>query len=363
MPKLSDTFLQILGNALQGEQGTPAAREERGIRLSQDARANAENARANIAQQSGLASSFNTVAPGTPTVNPQGSFQVNPNDASLTGLVPGTTYQPIARSEIQGMQNPQTGALSTTTIPVPRGATYRGLNPSYGQMVFKQGEQQDKLEQEARQGFQSIRGDASLKAIEEQRDAAIIAYNRIQQIKQSGGAPNPIDYMDLLGQIYKARTGAAPTNEIFSQARQATAQGQFDKAYTFMTGNQAPATTPQIMSSLEDMVRHMGIQADTLHDGYMQVHGASIFPSRLAPDRKAKLANLTRGISFSQATGVQPLLGADAIGQNPSSQSSLGATNTQDHNAAIQWAQANPNDPRAQPILLKANAALGLGNQ
>lgn len=125
MPKLSETFLHLLGNALQGDQGTPAALEQRGIRLSENQRAQAENARQNIALQTGLANSFNSVAPGMPTVNPQGSFQANPNDASLTGLVPGTTYQPIQRSAttpfITPGKTPGSAAVNYSSRPLGRG--------------------------------------------------------------------------------------------------------------------------------------------------------------------------------------------------------------------------------------------------
>lgn len=198
--------------------------------------------------------------------------------------------------------------------------------------------EQDRLEQQARQGLQSVRGDTSIKNVESQRDAAITAYNRLKQIEYTGKPPNPVDYIDILGQIYKARTGTAPTDTVLRDARQQTVEGKFGRAYTFFTGQQAPATSKDIAANLKDMVAHMGLQADELHDGYMQVHGAEIFPTGLAPDRAAKLAKVARGKSFTDATGAKP-------------------EDYDPHVQAIQWAQAHPDDPRSGPIMQKAMQA------
>lgn len=116
MPKLSDVFLSILGNTLQGDQGTPAGREERQVRL-------AENARANLSTLANLNQNYNTVLPDTQTVNPQGSFQPDSNTASLTGLVPGTTLQPISRSERISYYNPKTSSIGSQVVPLDRGQT------------------------------------------------------------------------------------------------------------------------------------------------------------------------------------------------------------------------------------------------
>lgn len=165
----------------------------------------------------------------------------------------------------------------------------------------KESQQQDKLEEQYRKSFQQIRGDPALKRTEEQRDAAAIVYNRIKEVKDHGQVLNPIDYVDALGQIYKARTGSAPTNEVLQQARQATAKGNFGKAFTFVTGEQAPATTQDIMNSLQDMALSMGNQADKFHDGYMRSRMKP--PKGLAHDRVDNV-HAERGMSFSEATGL-----------------------------------------------------------
>lgn len=165
---------------------------------------------------------------------------------------------------------------------------------------IKEQQQQDKLEQSSIQRIASIRGDPSIAKVELSRDAAITAYNRIKDVQKSGQGLNPIDYVDILGQIYKARTGATPTNEIFQQARQDTAKGKFGKVYTFFTGKQSPATTDDIVKSLEDMSLAMGKQADKLHEGYMKVK--LIKPKGLDQDRWDNIVKNNRGLSFSEAT-------------------------------------------------------------
>lgn len=165
----------------------------------------------------------------------------------------------------------------------------------------KTNNEQDKLETQARQNVANLRGDKSLARTEEQRDAAIVAYNRIQELKKSGqGNLNPVDYTDILGQIYKARTGAAPTERVLEDIRQATASGAIGKAYTYVTGQQAPATTKSIVDSLESMVMSMGNQADKLHEGYMKSH--LIKPSGLEQGRWDAIFNTNRGTSFKEAT-------------------------------------------------------------
>jgi hypothetical protein len=164
--------------------------------------------------------------------------------------------------------------------------------------------QQDRLETQARNAVQSMRGDKSLQNTEVQRDAAITAYNRINEVQKQGKALNPIDYVDILGQLYKARTGSAPTNEVLKEAYQQTAAGKLAKVYTYFTGNQAPATTEAIMGSLKEMAAHMGKQADELHEGYMKTH--LIKPSGLSDERWQPIYTTTRGRSFADSTGYQP---------------------------------------------------------
>lgn len=165
---------------------------------------------------------------------------------------------------------------------------------------LREDQQQDRLEQNAIQHIATMRGDQSLARAEEQRDAAIVAYNRLNEVKQAGKGLNPVDYADVLGQVYKARTGRAPGEQVLKDIHQATAEGKLGKAYTFATGNQAPATSTDIMNSLMDMAHSMGTQADQFHENYMKAH--LIKPSHLEESRWKPISETGRGISFADAT-------------------------------------------------------------
>jgi hypothetical protein len=189
------------------------------------------------------------------------------------------------------------------------------MSQSYKDMNIglRQDQQQDKLEQGAKQMVANLRGDKSLARAEEQRDAAAVAVNRLKEIQASGKGMNPVDYTDILGQIYKARTGAAPGEEVLHNIRQATAKGKLDQAYTFVTGQQAPATTQDITNSLMNMAQSMGKQADAFHQGYMNSH--LIKPSGLEDERWQPIIKTGRGLSFAEAThqNEQPV---NKVGEN-----------------------------------------------
>jgi hypothetical protein len=201
------------------------------------------------------------------------------------------------------------------------------------QVGLREDQQQDRLEQQARQSITSLRGDKSLSRAEEQRDAAIVAYNRLQEVEKSGKGLNPIDYTDILGQLYKARTGQAPGEQTLKEIRQATAKGKLGEAYTLVTGEQAPATTDSIAQSLKEMAASMGKQADDFHENYMKPH--LIKPSGLSDDRWAPIAAAGRGKSFREATGYQER------------QNNGGKTDVE---AAKDWLAQNPTDPRADGV-------------
>lgn len=192
-------------------------------------------------------------------------------------------------------------------------------------------QQQDKLEQNAKQMVANLRGDKSLARTEEQRDAAAIAYNRLKEIQTSGKGLNPIDYTDILGQIYKARTGTAPSETIMKDIHQATAKGSLDKAYTYVTGQQAPATTQDITKSLMNMAQSMGNQADKFHQGYMNSH--LIKPSGLEDERWQPILKTGRGMSFADATNQS---GSTQPTQEPTK--TIGGKTYVSHNG--QWYEA-----------------------
>lgn len=160
--------------------------------------------------------------------------------------------------------------------------------------------EQDRLEKDAQSNLLSVRGDHAIATVESQRDTAINAYNRLASIKAAGKLPNPVDYVDILGQLYKARTGTSPTDTVLNDARQQTAKGKFGKVYTYFTGEQAPATTQGISDSLMEMADQMGKQSDQLHEGYMKARLHK--PKNLDPQIFQPIADSGRGTSFEQAT-------------------------------------------------------------
>lgn len=183
-------------------------------------------------------------------------------------------------------------------------------------LSLRQDQQQDKLEQNAKQMVSNLRGDKSLARTEEQRDAAAVAYNRLSEIQKSGKEPNPVDYADILGQIYKARTGTAPGEQIMRDIQQHTAAGSLGKAYTAITGQQAPATTKSITDSLKNMAESMGKQADQFHDGYMKAH--LIKPMGLDDERWQPILQTGRGLSFGEATKLHQAAAGQSTGNSPS---------------------------------------------
>jgi hypothetical protein len=180
---------------------------------------------------------------------------------------------------------------------------FRTKPSSQNDMVvsLKESQRQDRLEQNAIQRLSSVRGDTSIARVENQRDAAITAYNRISELESQGETGlNPVDYTDILGQLYRARTGVAPTEQILQDIRQNTAQGNLAKAYTFATGKQAPTSTADITKSLKKMAESFGKQADQLHDGYIKPH--LIKPAGLDEERWDNIKGITRGVSFEDGT-------------------------------------------------------------
>lgn len=276
----------------------------------------------------------NATATPTPVATPSVPTQAPPVPAKMVNPATFNAGMKILGNQVTVM-TPEEGLEKRH---VPKGTVFKeppGASPA-------DKKEQDAYWRDAVSGLRGIRGDSAMKDIETQRNSAITAYNRLQDIEYSGKAPNPIDYVDILGQIYKARTGQAPGEVVLKDAKQATSTGQLNKFWTYATGQQMPATTKDIASSLKDMVAHMGLQADQLHEGYMQVHGSEVFNPNMSEENKAKLSKLSRGKSFTDATSVKP-------------------EDYDPHVQAIKWAQANPNDPRSASILKKAMEAKSQG--
>ena len=138
--------------------------------------------------------------------------------------------------------------------------------------------------------------------VEEQRDASIQAYNTIQKIKEEGRLPSQLEYYDILGQMWKARTGSSPTEQSIRDLDSKTFQGNLGKAVTYFTGKPASNTTEGVLNNIQDFAQQSGLQADKLHSGYMQAH--LIKPKNLSQEAWDNIKNTQRGLSFQEATGL-----------------------------------------------------------
>lgn len=163
--------------------------------------------------------------------------------------------------------------------------------------------EQDRMEENYKKSFMSVRGDPSIARTEAQRDASIIAYNTINSAMKEGRPLNQVEYFDTLGQLWKARTGSSPTDQSLRDVDAKTFKGDIGKVLTYFTGKPKGATTQDNMKALAKFTADSGLQADKLHAGYMKSRLKP--PSRLAPDRVANV-EANRGLSFQEATGYQP---------------------------------------------------------
>lgn len=158
------------------------------------------------------------------------------------------------------------------------------------------------MEQNAIQRVVSARGDSSLINIEKQRDAAAQGYNTLTKAEAEGRAPSQAEFYDVLGQLWKSRTGAAPTKDDLSSLKGTTAQSKLNSALQFWTGKPAGANTQDIIGNIKNFIQDTGEQLDRAHDAYMAPH--LIKPSGLDDSRWNPIANLGRGLSFKDATDL-----------------------------------------------------------
>jgi hypothetical protein len=186
------------------------------------------------------------------------------------------------------------------------GKTYIKSKPTAeNQMVIalKDQQQQDKLENNAIQRMSSIRGDTSIARIETQRDASIQAYNIIESLKKENREPTQVEYYDLLGQLWKARTGASPTDQAIKDLDASTFHGKMNKMVQYFTGKPTGITTKEILDNVQSFAKKSGEQADKLHAGYMSTH--VIKPKGLSEERWKNIISSQRGLSFGEATSGQ----------------------------------------------------------
>lgn len=174
-------------------------------------------------------------------------------------------------------------------------------------MAMQKGNERDRMWNQAVQTINQIRGDKPLVDSEVMRNGAISAYQAIDNIQKQGRAPNQFEYVDLLGQLWKARTGATLTNEELKAMDPKTLQSQLGPIATYFTGDPKAITTPAATAALKQFVIQSGKTADQIHDNYMQTRGIGAAATRmkdLYPEDADRLTKMARGQSFAEATGV-----------------------------------------------------------
>lgn len=192
------------------------------------------------------------------------------------------------------VMTPEAG-LATGSVPV--GTKFEKPSDSQGGKADKE---YDTLENQVINRIVGIRGDKSLARTEEQRDAAIQAYNTIAQIKNEHREPNQLEYYDILGQMWKARTGTSPTDQSIRDLDTKTFKGDLGKAYQYFSGTPAPRTTEGVMEAIQSFADVSGKQADKLHSGYMQSH--LVKPRNMSQGDFNNIVKAHRGMTFDEAT-------------------------------------------------------------
>lgn len=161
---------------------------------------------------------------------------------------------------------------------------------------------QDSLANQAMQRISSARGDASLVRTELQRDAAAQGYNTLTKAESEKRPLSQLEYYDTLGQMWRAKTGTAPTVESMSSIDGKTVEQKLNNFGTFITGKPMAANSPAMISNLKSYIQDTGEQLDRSHDAYMAPH--TIKPPGLSDEAWAPIAASARGLSFKDATDL-----------------------------------------------------------
>lgn len=285
--------------------------------------------KAALAAQSPAAPQTQTLATPAPSITPQSAVTPSPAPVpAVSGgpLTPPTTGFNVAQSTstrpidllpnlLSKPMSAATGAAAMKMMTANRqepvvtrataeaqGSVQHGTHilPDAAGPGGKADKEYDTLENQVISRIVGIRGDKSLARTEEQRDAAIQAYNTIATVKQEGRLPNQLEYYDIIGQMWKARTGQSPTDQAIRDLDAKTLKGDLGKAYQYFTGNAAPRTTENVMNAIQSFADTSGKQADKLHGGYMRSH--LIRPKNMTSDDFDRIVKAHRGLTFEEGT-------------------------------------------------------------
>lgn len=161
---------------------------------------------------------------------------------------------------------------------------------------------EDTVINQAMQRIAGTKGDPSLARTELQRDAAAQGYNTITNAEAQKRPLSPLEYYDTLGQVWRAKTGTAPTVESMGAIEGKTLEQKFNNAGTFLFGKPLAANSPEMISNLKNYLQDTGEQLDRSHEAYMATH--TIKPPGISDANWAPLASSARGLTFKDATDL-----------------------------------------------------------
>src|SRR5258708_39415380 len=92
-----------------------------------------------------------------------------------------------------------------------------------------------------------------------------------------------------MGQVWKARTGASPSDQAIRDLDAKTFKGDLGKAVQYITGTPAGRTTGEVLDNIQNFVKATGWQSDKLHAGYMSSRLKK--PTRLDDSRWQNIVN------------------------------------------------------------------------
>lgn len=254
----------------------------------------------------GIGGATTSAAPPTPpAVSSSSSTATSPTNLLPTLLgKPMTVATANLATKIALASKPQSVFQATPDGLKLLGKTEKGDHIISSQPGAHQDNEYDKLEGQVINRIAGVRGDRSLARVEEQRDASIQAYNTIAQVKAENRLPNQLEYYDILGQMWKARTGQSPSDQAIRDLDAKTLKGDIGKAYQYFSGNAAPRTTAEIMGAIQNFAKQSGQQADKLHNGYMQSH--LVKPKNMSQADFDNIVSAHRGLTFAEGTAAAP---------------------------------------------------------
>lgn len=344
MPKLSDTFLHLLGTALETPgnvlqtltEMTPAGRSARAeydlAKQQQDENLNESRqiqARQNINTLASLNASNNAQPPDFIGPHPQGSFQVPPNQASLVGITPGTTFEPVQQSVLSREPNAKTGQFANVVTPLDRGQTFKEVSkdPFDSASRMRLGEQTDQFN-ERRWERLGTAVNALTAGSRKALGAAATANMRSDRALETLSDPKatPQDLFNVVSDIQGIYKNGAPDEMSLKYGQYKNLWSDLANIGTYLSGNPAPAEVPKIQERLKRVVLGLKAVDNKVIDDNLGINKVIFRP--LIKGDPGRWADLVSSVNQSTigASQAPPLLGQGMGGAQPQASPMIGET-------------------------------------